>query len=350
MIIATNRHQPGLVLRMNTVLETATGLGAFDAPRADLDRAVREPVIARLSDLGCIRATGADAVAFLQSQLTNDVSGLGTEALQLTGYCTPKGRLLATFQQWRDGDDILLQLPREILAPVLKRLSMFVLRAKAKLTDATAEVESWALLGPGSDEALIAAGIAVPTATWSAARHDGLLAARLLPAGMARAMLVARPGALPAAIARLPQVAAGAWWWSEAAAAVPTVFAATQEKFVPQMLNFEVLGGVNFRKGCYPGQEVVARSQYLGKLRRRMQVAHADAAEPPAAGSDVYHSSDAQPVGTVVMSAAAPGGGVAVLVEVPVERLDAGSLHIGSSGGPRLAVRELPYVLFDPTA
>ncbi len=193
---------------------------------------------------------------------------------------------------------------------------MFVLRAKAKLTDATAEVESWALLGPGSDEALIAAGIAVPTATWSAARHDGLLAARLLPAGMARAMLVARPGALPAAIARLPQVAAGAWWWSEAAAAVPTVFAATQEKFVPQMLNFEVLGGVNFRKGCYPGQEVVARSQYLGKLRRRMQVAHADAAEPPAAGSDVYHSSDAQPVGTVVMSAAAPGGGVAVLVEV----------------------------------
>lgn len=335
---------------MTSVLEPATSLGAFHSPRADLDRAVREPVIARLSDLGCIRVTGADAVAFLQSQLTNDVAGLGADALQLTGYCTPKGRLLATFQQWRDGDDILLQLPREILAPVLKRLSMFVLRAKAKLTDATAEVESWALLGPGSDDALRSAGIAVPTTPWSATRFGGLLAARLLPAGMARTLLVARPGALPAALARLPQVVAGTWWWTEVSAAVPTVFAATQEKFVPQMVNLEVLGGVNFRKGCYPGQEVVARSQYLGKLRRRMQVAHAEVAEPPAAGSDVYHSSDAQPVGTIVMSAAAPGGGVDVLVEVPVERLDAGSLHIGSSAGSGLVVRELPYVLFDPTA
>jgi tRNA-modifying protein YgfZ len=335
---------------MTTVLEPATGLGAFRAPRADLDRAIREPVIARLSDLGCIRVTGADAVAFLQSQLTNDVAGLGADALQLTGYCTPKGRLLATFQQWRDGDDILLQLPGEILAPVLKRLSMFVLRAKAKLTDATAEFENWALLGPGCDDALRSADIAVPPSAWSATRRDGLLAARLLPAGIDRTLLIARPGALPPALARLPQVAAGVWWWSEAAAAVPTVFAATQEKFVPQMLNLEVLGGVNFRKGCYPGQEVVARSQYLGKLRRRMQVAHADTADPPAAGGDVYHSADAQPVGTIVMSAAAPGGGVIVLVEVPMERLDAGSLHLGSSGGPRLDVRELPYVLFDPTA
>jgi folate-binding protein YgfZ len=335
---------------MTSALETATGLGAFRSPRADLDRAVREPVIARLSDLGCIRVAGADAVAFLQSQLTNDVAGLGADALQLTGYCTPKGRLLATFQQWRDGDDILLQLPREILVPVLKRLSMFVLRAKAKLTDATAEVECWALLGPGSDDVLRSADIAVPTTPWNATRRDGLLAARLLPAGMDRTLLVARPGALPTALARLPQVVAGTWWWSEISAAVPTVFAATQEKFVPQMVNLEVLGGVNFRKGCYPGQEVVARSQYLGKLRRRMRVAHAEVAEPPAAGSDVCHSSDAQPVGTIVMSAAAPGGGVDVLVEVPVERLDAGSLHIGSSAGPRLVVRELPYVLFDPTA
>jgi folate-binding protein YgfZ len=125
------------------------------------------------------------------------------------------------------------------------------------------------------------------------------------------------------------------------------VFAATQEKFVPQMINFEVLGGVNFRKGCYPGQEIVARSQYLGKLRRRMHVAHADAADVQP-GADIY-SSDGQAVGTVVMAAAADGG-TDLLFEVPVERLGSGSLHLVSGSGPKLDVRPLPYELFDPTA
>jgi folate-binding protein YgfZ len=128
------------------------------------------------------------------------------------------------------------------------------------------------------------------------------------------------------------------------------VFAATQEKFVPQMINFEVLGGVNFKKGCYPGQEIVARSQYLGKLKRRMQIAHAAVESPPAAGSDVFHSAQEQPIGTVVMAARAPGGGVDLLLEAPVDRLASGTLHLGAVNGAELRILPLPYELFDPTA
>ncbi len=153
---------------------------------------------------------------------------------------------------------------------------------------------------------------------------------------------------LPAPLAALDSVASDAWWWTEVNAAVPTVFAATQEKFVPQMINFEVLGGVNFKKGCYPGQEIVARSQYLGKLRRRMQVAHAELDDPPPAGSDVFQTAQEQPIGTVVLSARAPGAGVDLLFEAPVDRVETGMLHVGTVDGPMLRIEPLPYELFDP--
>jgi folate-binding protein YgfZ len=327
-------------------------LGAFAASSADLAAVLNAPAVARLSELGTIRVDGADATAFLQSQMTNDVAQLGNDALQLNGYCTPKGRLLATFHQWRDGDAIVLQLPRELVAPVAKRLSMFILRAKVRLVDASDQWTTHALLGPQASAALRAAGIEPPAQTWASVEHAGLRVSRLpAAAAVAERFLLTQAGtSLPAPLAALPVVASGAWWWSEVAAAVPTVFPATQEKFVPQMINFEVLGGVNFKKGCYPGQEIVARSQYLGKLKRRMQVAHAETQDPPAAGSDVFQSAQEQPIGTVVMAARAPGGGVDLLFEAPVDRVGASTLHIGSVGGAALRVLPLPYELFDPTA
>jgi tRNA-modifying protein YgfZ len=327
-------------------------LGAFAASTADLAAVLNAPAVARLSELGTIRVDGADATAFLQSQLTNDVAHLGSDALQLNGYCTPKGRLLATFHQWRDGDAIVLQLPRQLVAPVAKRLSMFVLRAKVRLTDASDQCTTHALLGPQASAALRAAGIEPPAQTWASVENAGLRVSRLpaAPTVAERFLLTQAGSALPAPLSSLPVVSSDVWWWSEVAAAVPTVFPATQEKFVPQMINFEVLGGVNFKKGCYPGQEIVARSQYLGKLKRRMQVAHAEIEDPPAAGSDVFQSAQEQPIGTVVMAARAPGGGVDLLFEAPVDRVDAGTLHIRAVGGAALRILPLPYELFDPTA
>jgi hypothetical protein len=302
-----------------------------------------------LPELGVIAVSGADAVAFLQAQLTNDVAHLGAGQMQLNGYCTAKGRLLATFHQWRHGDDVMLRLPLEVLPAVMKRLSMFVLRAKVRLADAS---DAWSTTGLlGAAEFAQRAGVELPATPWAGVAVGDARVDRVPDAsGADRFLLTAPAGSpLPGWCTGLPRLPSSAWWRSEIEAAVPTVFAATQEKFVPQMINLEVLGGVNFRKGCYPGQEVVARSQYLGKLKRRMQRAHVDHGDVAIAG-DVYHSGEPQPVGTIVMAAASPRGGTDLLFEAPVDRLQAGSMHVGGATGPALELRGLPYELFDPTA
>ena len=309
---------------------------------------VRSTVLAPLPELGIVSVSGADAVSFLQSQLTNDVARLTPNQVQLSGYCTPKGRLLATFHQWRTDDAVFLRMPREIIGPVVKRLSMFVLRAKAQVTDVSDACATYALLGDGT-ELLQDAGLSPPGSLWASTSTSGVRVDRMLPTpeGVSRLLLtLPRESHLPI-LESTQRASSDAWWLSEIDLAVPTVFAATQEKFVPQMINFEVLGGVDFKKGCYPGQEIVARSQYLGKLKRRMNIADVDATDVHA-GADVFYSGAAQPIGTVVMAAASEGGS-ALLFEAPVDRLESGSLHLQSVDGPRLAVRPLPYALFDPT-
>ena len=310
---------------------------------------LQSTVLAPLPELGVVSVSGVDAVSFLQSQLTNDVARLTLNQVQLSGYCTPKGRLLATFHQWRTDDGVFLRMPREVIGSVVKRLSMFVLRAKAKVTDVSDAWATYAVLGENT-ELLQDAGLSLPDAPWASTSKGKARVDRMNPTpdGVSRFLLTLPHEAQVPAIEAVAHASSSLWWLSEIDAAVPTIFAATQEKFVPQMINFEVLGGVDFKKGCYPGQEIVARSQYLGKLKRRMNIARVDATDvQPAA--DIFHSGAAQPIGTVVMSAPAPGGGSALLFEAPVDRLEAGSLHLLGVDGPRLTVRPLPYVLFDPT-
>ena len=329
---------------------SAGGCWLFEAAR--LASPLRQPVRCTLGELGVIRASGEDSARFLHGQLTNDVEHLPADRLRLAGYCTAKGRLLATFRLWRDGDATCLLLPREILPAVMKRLSMFVLRAKAKLADDSDNWRLGAVFGSGAAAALRAGGVEVPAGVGDILATGSMRLAKLHP-GLRiaeRFLVLARTDAAVddlACIEPLPEVDAGAFWWSEIDAAVPTVFAATQEKFVPQMINFEVVGGVNFAKGCYPGQEVVARSQYRGKLKRRMQLAHCTAAA--SAGSDVFADGDAEPVGTVVMAASAAEGGFDILFECPLEKVGS-ALRLGAADGPRLEVRPLPYELVDVTA
>lgn len=327
--------------------------GTWQAAAAELDLALRAPVVTALDELGVIAVDGAAAAAFLQAQLSNDSRALDAQAVQLNGYCTPKGRLLAVFDQWRDGDRHLLQLPREILAPLVKRLSMFVLRAKVTLVDDSAQWATLGLLGPGARLLLARVFGSAPAAGESAAIAD--LRVSRLPDGTRAVERFVLRGA-PARIAALrgelgaAGVGSGVWWWSQIDAARPTVVAATQDAFVPQMINLEVLGGVNFKKGCYPGQEVVARSQYLGKLRRRMHLAQVDGGAARA-GADVCAAGAAEPVGRIVLAAAAPGGGMDLLFEAPVEHLAERQLQLdAAAGGAPLRLRALPYPLVDVTA
>ncbi len=291
----------------------------------------------RLQDWGVILAEGADAAVFLNGQLTQDMLHLEPARASLAGYCSPKGRLLATFVAWRlSADRYALACSADLLPATLKRLSMYVLRAKCKLSDAS---ETWplhGLAGPSADAVL---GAALPTGDWACAALGGSRVIRLPAVDATSRYLWAGPDVPP-----LPILDADAWCWLEVRSGLPRVSAATADQFVPQMLNLELLGGVNFKKGCYPGQEIVARSQYRGTLKRRTYLMACDAAL--AAGAEVFHSEDpGQPAGMVVLGASQSGAGHAALVELKMAALLGGTLHAGSAQGPRLRPSTLPYAL-----
>jgi len=281
----------------------------------------------RLTDLGVIRAQGADAASFLHGQLTTDFASLRLTEARLAGFCSAKGRLMATLIAWKAADDeILLALPAELLAPVLKRLSMFVMRAKCKLSDASAELPLW-----GVAEAMGAAANEGPV--WSR-QGDAIR----LPAAPGTALFLT-PQPSPA----LPVLALADWHWLSLQSGLPWISAATSEQFVPQMVNLELLGGVNFKKGCYPGQEIVARSQYRGTLKRRSYLYEAEASATP--GQEIFHSEDPdQPAGMVVNAAVREGRSL-ILAETKIAALAAGSLHLGAPDGPLLTPQPMPYDL-----
>jgi folate-binding protein YgfZ len=237
---------------------------------------------------------------------------------------------------------------------VQKRLQMFILRAKARLADASDTVVALGLAGPAAAAALAPWFPALPSAPYGVVHADAGTLIRLQDADeVPRFQWLATPEmaqqAWPQLVQTLQPAGAAAWRLLDIRAAIPLVVHATQEQFVPQMINFEVLGGVNFRKGCYPGQEIVARSQYLGKLKRRMfpAVVKATAVAP---GAEVYASTDAaQPCGQIV-NAEASGDLTQCLVELKTAVLEEGaSIHLGSADGPLLQIGALPYALIDPT-
>jgi tRNA-modifying protein YgfZ len=293
----------------------------------------------RLSDWGLIRAVGEDAARFLQGQLTNDVAGLDDEHARLAGFCSAKGRLLASFLAWKAApNDWLLACSADVLPATLKRLSMFVLRAKCKLSDGGTEFGVWGLAG-----AAAAAWLGEPAASreMSLARRGNAQAVRLADvAGTPRWLLVAPLDETPG----LPALSLDDWRWLEVRSGVARIVAATAEAFVPQMVNFELVGGVSFKKGCYPGQEVVARSQYRGTLKRRGALLAGGTAMQP--GQEVFQEADpGQPAGTIALAAPGPDGQHLALVELKLAALDAGGLHLGSADGPSLHALALPYAI-----
>ncbi|KQQ97445.1 folate-binding protein YgfZ [Massilia sp. Leaf139] len=308
--------------------------------------------VAPVTDLGLIAVSGEDAARFLHGQLTNDVEHLGLNEARLAGFCTPKGRLQATFLMWRDPETVWLQLPRAIQAPLQKRLSMFVLRAKAKLRDASEEDAVGAVIGIGGaagEAALRAQGLDLPAAPYATLASERGTVLRLADAfGAPRFLWIGATAAgetlLPALANTLALGGNAAWHLAAIHAGVPQVTLATQEQFVPQMINLELLGGVNFKKGCYPGQEIVARSQYLGKLKRRTALASVENAAARA-GDEVFSTADPdQPCGMVVNAAPNGLGGADLLVEMKLAALEE-DVHLGSSSGAPLRFLPMPYAL-----
>jgi len=320
---------------------------------ADADAALPDNFVAPLTDLGLISLTGDDAASFLHNQITNDVEKLDLANARLAGYCTPKGRLLATFLMWKDADQIVLQLPRALQPAIQKRLQMFVLRAKAKLVDISDQRVALGLAGNAAATALQQWFPQLPAQPYGKTDNEhGTLVRVADSRGAPRFQWITTEeqalAAWPVLTQTLTAADAQAWRLSDIYAGVPTITQPTQEQFVPQMINFELIGGVNFKKGCYPGQEIVARSQYLGKLKRRSVLALVAAAQV-SAGAEVFSSEDpGQPCGMVVNAEPAGAGNSACLVEIKLAAAESGSIHLGSVDGPVLQLQTLPYELTDP--
>jgi folate-binding protein YgfZ len=305
-----------------------------------MDSPLRISGACRLDDWGLIRAHGADAGSFLQGQLTNDVLGLAPDRACLAGFCSAKGRLQASFVVWKTTEqDFLLACSANLLAPTLKRLSMFVLRAKCKLSDASGELALWGIAGSAAQTRLETAEL------WSHRQIGEATFVRLPDGAGANRALVAAPAGSELDAPAAETISLDLWHWLEVHSGVVRIEAATVDRFVPQMVNFERVGGVDFQKGCYPGQEVVARSQYRGTTKRRTFLFECDAL--PVAGQDVFSSASPQePVGTVANAAPQPAhAGGSALVEVRLAALEEGDLRLGSTDGALLRRSEMPYLV-----
>ncbi len=309
----------------------------FGDSQAEWQAADAANVLADLSHLTALRFGGEDAESFLQGQLSCDVKAIATGSACLGSYCTPKGRMLASFILLRATDGYLMLLSADIAAAIRKRLSMFVLRSKVSITGIGEEQVLLGLAGPACADALAEILAAAEPAGMQV--FDIPVGRKLLVLDMDGAQT-----AWPLLSRRFTPVGSGVWQWQEILLGLPMITAATQDQLTPQMVNLELIGGVSFNKGCYPGQEIVARTHYLGKVKRRMYRAHLEGNAVP---GDALYSEDfgAQASGLVVNAQPAPDGGCDILAVTQQASRENSTVHLKSPDGPVLRFESLPYAI-----
>lgn len=348
--------------------------------------------IAHLSDWGVIEVTGADATQLLQSQLTQDVADLTVDRAAMAAYCTAKGRMLGQFVVLRDSDRFLLLTHAGLADALVKRLRMFVLRLKCTLRNASADWHVLGIRGSLATECAASAWVdvfqwpntgAIPAAlsVWQVLTLPVVAAvatapdpstSNVVPAsprsadvappapclghwvgwpsadGAPRHVVIVPSSVADRVVGSAPTVPAATWLLDDMRCGLPFLEPANVEAFVPQMLNLDVLGGISFSKGCYPGQEIVARSHYLGKMKRRMHLGETSAVIT--SGADVYSSAHpGEPAGRVVNAAPSSDAGTTVILfEMSTDDLQDATLHAGGADGPSIVLRALPYSLPAP--
>ncbi|MBV8658590.1 MAG: folate-binding protein YgfZ [Burkholderiales bacterium] len=322
-----------------------TDVTGFGQPAAEIQALEQTAVLVPLVNFGLIRLSGPETIPFLHGQVSSDVKKLPSPGAHFSTYSTPKGRMLASMLIVRHGDDLVLQLPAALVPAIQKRLSMYILRSKTRAEDVSGTTAVIGLAGPQA-AAMLANTLGIKLAAdYAVAEADGTTVIRL-PGDRFLVQLAA--DAAPTVWAKL--VAAGAvpagvpvWTLSDIRAGIVWVLPGTQEEFVPQMANMELIGAVNFQKGCYPGQEIVARTQYLGKLKKRaFRVVSTQATQP----GDAIFSADmnGQASGLIALAAPAGPGKWESLAVAQLGSVEHG-LHLESPEGPQLDVLPLPYAV-----
>jgi tRNA-modifying protein YgfZ len=315
----------------------------FGDQRAELAALRSAAILCDLSQFAVLGFAGADAQTFLQGQLTCDVREATRSASRPGALCTPKGRALATFRLWQDAGGYCMQLPAALFEPIRKRLSMYVLRAKVSVSDRSAAGARFGVAGPQSAAAL-AAALGLPEsgvlpAAPAIIERDGLLIHALTGNRFMLQVPTEAAASLWARIAaHCTQAGDTAWRSATIAAGEAVLGTATQDQFVPQMLNLDLTGGIGFQKGCYTGQEIVARTQYLGKLKQRLYRAHLAADVLPRAGDALYSADfDGQATGTVIDAVPALDGGADLLAVIRTDSAATQALHWQTAEGPLLS-------------
>lgn len=312
----------------------------------DIDSAASQAdcALCDLSTLGLIRASGEDVRDFLQGQLSSDINLLNETTGQLSAMCNPKGRMFASLTLFQRDGDIYLQLPAERLNAILLRLRMFVMRSKVVLEDATDDLVAIGLSGNCISGLLQE----LPEQSMQQLGLDKLTVLRM-PGELPRVQLIGPADSITSLwrqVAPKATLVNGDFWkLQNIREGLPGVYNGTAEAFIPQTLNLQLLGAVSFTKGCYTGQEVVARMKYLGQLKRRMYVAHFDTDAEPAAGDRLYSasSSSGQGAGQIVDVSRDPAGGYAALVMIQISTAEADDLQLGDAQGARMELSEPPY-------
>lgn len=321
----------------------------FNNPHKELTATKSVNTLYDLNHLGLLEITGADAVTFLQGQVTNDVKLLTTSnSAHYTGYCTPKGRLLALFLAFAQRDHLHLQFNRALLEPMMKRLKMYVMRSKVEIRDASESIIKFGLNGPNSAALLTPFFSQIPTQDYElVSLENGAILKLPTIAGHSRFQIftdaINAPVLFNALKSQCQLVGKPCWDWLDIQAGIPEILPKTQEQFVPQMLNLDILNGINFKKGCYTGQEIVARAHYLGTVKRRTYLVSIVSNTAPVEGDTILDGLNNE-VGRIVKVAPNGEAGFDALVAMRIEAKQAGNL---TWQGFAIEIKPLPYALND---
>ena len=310
-----------------------------------LQQALHGEVMTDLSHLGLIKVSGRDAETFLQGQLTNDVRQVTEKQSQLSALCSAKGRIIVNFRLFKRDTAYYIVLPRESLDLTLKRLRMYVLRADVKLEEVSERLSRIGIAG-GTQHLTDCLGFAPPTEIDASFTNEQITVLRI-PGVPPRYMVFSETlENLSACLAeKAEQISADAWQLLDILAGLPQIVPATAEAFVPQMVNYQAINGVSFKKGCYTGQEIVARTEYLGSLKRRMYLAKIETDIFSQPGDALYVSNNEQSIGKIVNAQTHPDGSVIVLAVIQISSAESDDIHWQSQQGECLQLMDLPYSL-----
>jgi len=333
----SNLVSDGAVIENDAVLH-------FGNPAAEISAVANQNIICDLSHLGLLEISGADVVTFLQGQVTNDVKLLAGNNAHYTAYCTPKGRMLALFLAFASYDHLRLQFNRDLLEPIMKRLKMYVMRSKVEIKNVSDEIIRLGINGPQAASLLASQFSSVPTKDYEMLTlENGALLKLPTIRNHQRFEIFVDAVNAPIIWNALKQhclaVGKPCWDWLEIQAGIPDITSRTQEQFVPQMLNLDILNGINFKKGCYTGQEIVARTHYLGTVKRRTYLANIPSNISPVEGNKIHDEAQNE-IGQIVRIAPSLSNGFDALIEMRIDAQQTGKIFWETLP---IEIKQLPY-------